>query len=188
MFEKFGDYMYYLLFAPFKRMSKAINQWHIFFKVIGKLFDATKQDIFRVRSESMIASASELMLEQHGRDRTMPRLKGEIVENYRTRLSMRYVIALEAGTDKAIRYVAKAFGYDNIDIQKDTDPGKWAEFSVQFLGGKIVLDDRELLLKELNKIKPAGGLLTVTKEQRYTAQQYIGTAYVIGKIITIRQG
>jgi hypothetical protein len=188
MFKKFGDYMYYLLFAPLKKVAKKANQLYIFFKVIGKLFDAAKGKFFLVREESMIASTSEKMLPVHGLDREMPRLKGETIENYRTRLSMKFIIASEAGGNEAIRYVAKAFGYENIDIQPDPDPEKWAEASVQFIGGKIVIDDRDLLLKELNKIKPAGGLLTVVKEQRFTAQQYIGTAYIIGKIITIRQG
>lgn len=188
MFKKFGDYMYFLLFAPLKKTAKAANQWYIFFKVVGKLFDATKLDIFKVREESMVISASEKMLEQHGLDRTMKRLKGETVENYRARLSMKYIIASEAGSNAAIRYVAKAFGYDNIDIQRNSDPEKWAEVSVQFIGGNIVLDDRALLLKELNKVKQASALLTVAKEQRFMAQQYIGTAYIIGKIITIRQG
>lgn len=184
----FGEYMFSLLLAPFKKVAKATNQFYIFFKVIGQLFDTSKQDFFRLRAESMIATASEKMLEQHGRDRDMPRLKGETVENYRTRLSMKFIIASEAGTNKAIRYVAKAFGYDNVSIEPSSDPEKWSEVSVQFIGGKIVLDDRELLLKELNKIKPASALLSVAKEQQYTAQQYLGTAYIIGKSITIRQG
>lgn len=188
MFSNFGDYMYSLLFAPLRKVQKNINQWAIFFSVIGKIFDDTKQDIFRVRTESMIASASEPMLELHGLDRGMIRLKGETVGNYRIRVAMKYIIASEAGTNKAILYVAKAFGYDNVSIERNTDPEKWSEVTVQFIGGKIVLDDQALLLKELNKIKPAGALLTVSKEQRYTATIYQGTVRVIGRQMTIRQG
>lgn len=58
MFEKFSDYMYSLLFTPLKKVRQAVNQFYLFFKVVGKLFDDTKADIFRVREESMIASAS----------------------------------------------------------------------------------------------------------------------------------
>lgn len=188
MFETFGEYMFFLLNSPLKKAAKSINQWHMFFKVVGKLFDQTKQDIFRIREESMIVSASEKMLEQHGLDRGMVRLKGETVESYRTRLSMKNIIAEAAGTNEGIRYVAKGFGYDNVSIVPSSDPLKWSEVSVQFIGGKIVIDDRVLLLKELNKIKPASALLTVAKEQRFPANQYLGSAYIIGKQITLRQG
>ncbi|MEA4932183.1 MAG: hypothetical protein VB071_01105 [Lawsonibacter sp.] len=188
MASNFGDYMYTLLFAPLRKVQKSINQWAIFFSVIGQLFDGTKQDVFRVRSESMVASASEPVLELHGLDRGMVRLKGETAANYRIRLAMKYIIASEAGTNKAILYVAKAFGYNNVSIEPSTDPDKWSEVTVQFIGGKIVLDDQTLLLKELNKIKPAGALLTVSKEQRYTATIYQGTARVIGRQMTISQG
>ena len=47
------DDMYSLLFAPLRMVQQSANQWAIFFSVIGKLFDDTKQDIFRVRAESM---------------------------------------------------------------------------------------------------------------------------------------
>jgi hypothetical protein len=127
------------------------------------------------------------LLEEHGLDRGIVRLKGETIENFRNRLAMNYVIAAEAGTNEAIRYVARAFGYENVEIQIDPDPQKWAEATVQFIGGNIVLDDRELLLKELNKIKPAGALLSVEKTQIFTSRQYIGTGYIIGKQITMRQ-
>ncbi|WP_312938891.1 hypothetical protein [Oscillibacter sp.] len=187
MASNFGDYMHALLFAPLRKVQKSINQWAIFFSVIGKLFDATKQDVFRVRSESMIASAREPVLEMHGLDRGMVRLKGEMVNNYRIRLAMKSIIASEAGTNKAILYVAKAFGYDNVSIERNPNPEKWAEATVQFIGGKIVLDDQTLLLKELNKIKPAGALLTVSKEQRYSAAVYQGAVRVIGRQMTIRQ-
>lgn len=188
MSKNFADYMYSLLFTPLRKVAKSANQWYIFFKVVGKLFDKTKQDIFRVRAESMIVTASEVMLPVHGLDRNMPRLKGETVDNYRNRLSMKFIIASEAGTDKAIYYTAKSFGYDNVEITKNADPARWAEATVSFIGGKIVLDDRDLLLKEINKVKRARTLLTLVKEQRYTTQLYVGSGYVIGKTITIRQG
>ncbi len=57
-----------------------------------------------------------------------------------------------------------------------------------FVGGNIVIDDRELLLQELNKIKPARTLLSLRKEQRYHSGLYAGSVYIIGKQITIRQG
>lgn len=187
MFDKFGDYMYSLLIAPFRSVQKRQNQMYIFFAVLGKIFDRCKQDIFKVREEAMIISASEHMLDIHGADRDMARLKGETTENYRTRLLMKSLISEAAGTNDAIRYVARAFGYETTEITHGA-PDKWAEVSVRFIGGKIVLDDKALLLMELNKIKPAGALMHLSKEQRFKAQANMATAYIIGKHITLRQG
>ena len=74
MFDNYADYMYSLLTAPLKQVKKASNQFYLFFKVVGALYDQTVQDIQRVREESMVATASEIMLTEHGRDRNMPRL------------------------------------------------------------------------------------------------------------------
>ena len=118
----------------------------------------------------------------------MIRLDGESLEGYRNRLMMKGIIAEKAGTCEGIRSLAKAFGYENVEIVPSPDPDHWAEVAVRFVGGSIVLDDRDLLLHELNKIKSARTLLEHTKEQRYTSRMYAGTAYIIGKQITIRQG
>lgn len=160
MFEKFQDYMYYLLFGPLKKVAKAKNQFYILFKVLGKLFDQTKQDIFRVRAESMVISASSLMLEEHGRDRRMKRLKGESVENYRMRLSMKNIIAEKAGTNEGILLALKALGYEQSRIEPFYihDPERWAEFLV-YLSSKqqVGINDMAVIDKEVMKVKPASG-------------------------------
>lgn len=185
-FSKFADYMFYLLFTPLKKAKKSVNQFYIFFKVTGELFDKCKEDIFTVRNESMIISASTSMLAVHGKDRDMPRLKGETDENYRNRLLMKGIIAERAGENAAIYYATKAFGYENVEIVL-YGGDKWAEVEVRLIGGTIVLDDEELLLKELNKIKPASCLLHLAKEQRINKTIYVGSACEVGKYITIRQ-
>lgn len=161
MFEKFQDYMYYLLVGPLKKVSKTKNQFYILFKVFGKLFDQTKQDIFRVREESMIVSASEKMLEEHGRDRAMKRLKGESVENYRTRLSMKNIIAEQAGTYEGMLLALKALGYEQSKIEPFYihDPSRWAEFTV-YLSSKQQsgINDITIIDKEIMKVKPSSGL------------------------------
>ena len=91
-FEHFGEYMFDLLFAPLKKGKQALNQFFIFFRVVGREFDDLKQMFFRVRDESNVASASEAMLPVHGQDRDMPRLLGEDIEHYRTRLAMKGII------------------------------------------------------------------------------------------------
>ena len=66
MFDNYADYMYSLLTAPLKQVKKASNQFYLFFKVVGALYDQTVQDIQRVREESMVATASEIMLQSTG--------------------------------------------------------------------------------------------------------------------------
>jgi hypothetical protein len=160
MFDKFQDYMYYLLYGPIKKVTKLKNQFYILFKVFGKVFDQTKQDIFRVREESMIISASEKLLEEHGRDRVMQRLKGESVENFRTRLSMKNIIAEKAGTKEGMLLALKALGYDQstIDPFYLHDPERWAEFTI-YLSSKqqSSVNDITIIDKEIMKVKPASG-------------------------------
>lgn len=187
MFQTFGEYMFFLLNAPLKKVRKALNQFYIFFKVIGKLFDRCKSSLFRVREESSVLSCSESMLPVHGQDRDMSRLEGETLWNYRIRLAMKGIIAEKAGTNEGIRYLAKSFGYDDATIEKNPDPERWAEADVTFIGGKIVIDNRDILLQELNKIKPARTVLNLSKEQEYSAALYYTSAQIRGRQMTISQ-
>ena len=187
MFQNFGDYMFSLLLGPLKRGKKAMNQVYIFFKVLGQSFDQCKQYLFRIREEASILTCSDEMLQIHGQDRGMLRLEGETLENYRTRLTMKGIIAAKAGTVEGIRYLARAFGYDECQIEPGEKPDHWAEATVLFVGGDIVLDNRELLLQELNKIKPARTLLTLSKEQRYQTPLYFAAVKVTGRQMTISQ-
>ena len=109
-FETFGEYMFDLLFAPLKKGRKTVNQLRIFFKVMGREFDDLKAAIFRVRSEANVVSCSEVMLPVHGQDRDMPRLEGEDVEAYRTRLSMKGIISQWSGTRRGVLYALTALG------------------------------------------------------------------------------
>ncbi|MBU5312211.1 hypothetical protein KQI38_09245 [Tissierella carlieri] len=161
MFEKFQDYMYYLLYGALKKISKTKNQFYILFKVFGEVFDQTKQDIFKVREESMIISASEKMLEEHGRDRDMQKLKGEDIENYRIRLSMKNIIAERAGTNEGILLALKTLGYEKSYIEPyyiyDTE--RWAEFIV-YLSGKNLssISDLQIIDNEIMRVKSASSM------------------------------
>ena len=109
-YDNFGDYMFDLLFAPLKKGKEAANQFRIFFRVIGKDFDDVKKAFFRVRDEANVVSASPVMLPVHGQDRDMPRLEGEDIEAYRTRLSMKGLISEWGGTRQRPLRADKAEG------------------------------------------------------------------------------
>ena len=155
-FDTFGEYMFDLLFAPLKKGKRAVNQFYIFFKVIGRGFDDVKAAFLRVRDEANVASASPVMLPVHGQDRNMPRLEGETIEAYRTRLSMKGIISEWGGTKGGILYALAALGYEESYIEPVSfhDSERWAEFIV-FLGGKYPsgVNDLDIIDAEVRKVK-----------------------------------
>lgn len=165
-FDTFGEYMFDLLFAPLKKGKRSVNQLYIFFKVVGRIFDGMKEDTFRVRNEANVASASPAMLPVHGQDRDMPRLPGEDVESYRTRLAMKGIISEWGGTRQGILYALTALGYDKSFIEPFAlqDPDRWAEFIVFLNGSKqsgitnLAVIDAEVRKVKEGSSKPAYGL------------------------------
>lgn len=179
--------MYSLLFGPLKRGKKALNQFYIFCSVVGRSFDRVKATFLKVREESSVLTCSPVMLPVHGADRDMPRLRGETLENYRVRLALKGLIAENAGTNNGIYYLARGFGYDNVNVEPGAKPDHWAEATVWLIGGNIVLADRELLLRELDKIKPARTILHLSKEQQYSAEPTYAAARVVGREMILSQ-
>lgn len=159
MFEKFGDYMYYLLSTPFKKVNKLKNQWYLFFKIIGKLFDKNKELFFRVREESMIATCSDLMLSVHGEDRGLTRYEGETYENFRRRIALYEEVCRLGGTKYGVQRTVEAFGYETVTILpcRYIDKTRWAEFYVvirQVIGNEALVPiAHTILVKQVRKVK-----------------------------------
>lgn len=177
-FNTFGEYMFDLLFGPLKKGKQSVNQLFIFFRVIGRIFDGMKEDVFRVRDEANVASASPIMLPVHGQDRDMPRLRGEEDEAYRTRLSMKGLISQWGGARKGVLYALTALGYEKSYIEP-VDPEHWAEFII-FLGGRYPsgVDDITVIDAEVRKVKegsskPFYGVIEYTV-LRYMADSRVG--------------
>ena len=161
-FDSFGEYMFNLLFAPLKKGKWAMNQFAIFFRVVGREFDDLKETVFRVRDEANVASASVVMLPVHGQDRNMPRLAGETDEGYRTRLSMKGIIASWAGTVKGIRYSLAALGYEQSVVEPVYlhDPLRWAEFIVRLgPGNSEAVKELRTVYDEILKVKEGSSRL-----------------------------
>ncbi|MDE6454996.1 MAG: hypothetical protein K2L38_03600 [Dysosmobacter sp.] len=161
-FDSFGEYMFSLLFAPLKKTRRAANQFAIFFRVVGREFDDLKEAVLRVRDEANVASASAVMLPIHGQDRNMPRLAGETDEGYRTRLSMKGIIASWAGTGKGVRYAMAALGYEHSAVEpvSPRDPARWAEFVVNLgFGSHGAVEDFSIIRGEIEKVKEGSSKL-----------------------------
>lgn len=161
MFEKFCDYMYYLLHSPLKKGLKRDNQLYILFKVLGKIFDNTKEDIFRVREQSMVISADGKFLELHGADRDMVKLVGENDDYYRRRLMMKKVVSEKAGSLDGILLTLQSIGYEGSYIEPKyiSNPEEWAEFIIWLKSKKVsLISDIEVIDREVMKVKPASGM------------------------------
>ena len=134
MYDKFCDYMYYLLTSPFKRIKKHVNQWYILFKVLGRYFDEDMENLYRALEETMVESCSIEMLPVHAAERRMTRYQGEENENFRKRISSYMEVLKLGGTNPGVLLAAKTLGYDDIEIIRADvvtgDKERWAEFFV----------------------------------------------------------
>lgn len=187
-FDSFGEYMFSLLFGPLKRTRRAVNQFAIFFRVVGREFDDLKEAAFRVRDEANVASASAVMLPVHGQDRNMPRLAGETDEGYRTRLSMKGIIASWAGTAKGILYVLTALGYEGSRIEPVCfqDPNRWAEFSVHLaVGGSDAVRDLYTVYDEVQKVKEGSSRLAGFQVTHEPFRQVLGVGGICALIVRV---
>lgn len=185
MFDKFGDYMFYLLNAPLKKKKHGKNQFKIFFSIIGELFDGMMDDIFRFRKQKMISTADPIMLEVIGQDRDMYRIQGETVEQYRRRLQMKAIIAEMAGTEAGMKLALEMLGYPECSIEPvyKVDRSRWAEIWIDV----PVRHDMnyDAILMETLKTKPARTLphlrfrYTVRAEEKVVAIGGLGPSLKI---------
>ncbi|MCX4297447.1 MAG: hypothetical protein OSJ73_10495 [Lachnospiraceae bacterium] len=162
MFDKFSDYMQYLLPTAFKRQKKQ-NQLLIYCKVIGRLYDSLLQLILRLREEAILETCDSRMLEVFGNDYEMPQMRGETLEMYRRRLQMKALTAAAAGTQKGILYAMESVGYPNCTITPFylTDPDRWAEIRIDVFAESVDVDNPIAygsVVAEVMKVKKASTL------------------------------
>ncbi len=164
MFDKFCDYMYYLLTSPFKRVKKSINQWYIFFRVLGRRFDDALESLYNAEEQTMLATCEPEMLPVHAEDRKMARYPGEEDENFRARIANYPEVLRLGGTDAGIIIAVKTLGFHDVNIAKakhlKSEEERWAEFYVII---NIGPDERlpigyETLKKEVRKTKQVTAL------------------------------
>ena len=187
-FDTFGEYMFDLMFAPLKKGRRAVNQFAIFFRVVGREFDDLKTAILRVRDEANVASASEVMLPIHGQDRDMLRLIGESVEGYRTRLAMKGIIASWAGTSRGILYAMAALGYEHSTVEPvyPDDPDRWAEFTVRLGPGKSdSVKDFFIIYEEIQKVKAGSSRLVCLSFTQKPATDVLHFGGTVSSISTL---
>lgn len=155
MFDKFGDYMFFLLNAPLKKLKNGTNQLKIFFEVVGEIFDGMLQDILKFRRQKMISKAEPIILEVIGQDRDMFRLQGETIEQYRNRLQMKAIISELGGTNTGLLLAMESLGYPDCSVEPlyKTDRSRWAEIYIDILVTHDI--NYDAILYEVLKVKTA---------------------------------
>ncbi|MDE6232845.1 MAG: hypothetical protein K2M60_05800 [Lachnospiraceae bacterium] len=168
MFDKFCDYMYYLLTSPFKKVRKSVNQWYILFKVLGKRFDEAMESIEDAREQTMLATCEPVMLAVHADERHMSRYPGECDENFRTRIANYAEVLKLGGTDQGVLLAVRTLGFKNPEIIRANEltgydinsqlPDRWAEF---YIVVKMNVNESlpvsvDILKKEVRKTKVVG--------------------------------
>lgn len=163
MFEKFCDYMYYLLTSPFKRVRKKVNQWYILFEVLGKRFDEAMESIENAMEQTMLATCEPVMLSVHADERHISRYPGEDDENFRTRIANYAEVLKLGGTDQGVLLAVRTLGFKNPEIIKankfaESDINRWAEFYIVI---KMDINESlpvsvDVLKKEVRKTKAVG--------------------------------
>ena len=163
--EDFAGYLWHLLTAPYKAAAKAKNCWWMLAKALGTQYDDAMAKLRWVRLQSMLLTCDDAMLEIHGADRGMPRLKGESYDAYRFRLISKREIAMQAGTTQGILAAVKALGYPGSWIEPLylTDADRWAEFRIWLQSGSDGLarvNDVAVIDQEVMAVKPASSMPT----------------------------
>lgn len=162
MFEKFADYMYYLLTAPFKKIKKSKNQWYILMKVLGRRFDQVLDEIYMAREQTAVATCEPELLQYHANDRGITRYSGETDENFRVRIANYTEILKLGGTDEGVMLAVRSLGFENawlIAAKTYTgDETRWAEFYILLLFDIDAIPDisLEILRKQVRKVKEVG--------------------------------
>lgn len=162
MFDKFADYMYYLLTSPFKKIGKPRNQWYKLMKVLGKRFDDALEGIYLARDQTAVATCDPDMLQFHAEDRGITRYAGELDENFRVRIANYTEILKLGGTNAGILLAVRSLGFENVELVPAkiyaSDADRWAEFYILLRFG---IDDTPpialtILRKQVRRVKEVG--------------------------------
>lgn len=161
-FDKFADYMYYLLTSPFKKVKKSANQWYILLRTLGKRYDEAMESLYDARDQTMLATCDPAMLPVHAAERKLSQLPGESAENFRARLANYQEVLRLGGTDEGVLLAVRSLGYDAPELVPAKvytgDEGRWAEFYIVItLDGDVDLPiSNRILRQQVRKVKQVG--------------------------------
>lgn len=190
-YEKFRDYLYYLLPSPWKRVKQAVNQWHILLSVIGDEYDKVQAELERAAEETTVATCSDFLLQYYADDRGMYRYPDEPVETFRARIAMQDEVEALGGTKAGLLLAAKTLGYDveHVWLPDLGYPDKWSQFLIRITAaeGQEHPVDFGTLVSEIRKVKDSTSLDNYSFCSRIGAGSriYVGAAVSVVNYVEV---
>jgi len=190
--DKTAKWLWSLAPSHMKEGNDTERDSYKLFSIWAKNTEVFKGYAYEVRKNRFPQWAKEEALNLLGKERGIEPIKGESLEDYRTRV----VNALDwwklAGTVKGIKTVFKLLGFEDVNISP-ADPGgeRWAEFKVILQKTTIAQEDARKLpyaVGIINRLKPAHeklAELTLRVNNTLKSTLYIGTVLKTGKHYTI---
>ena len=190
MYQRFRDYLYYLLPAPFKKVRQEINQWYIFLQVIGDEYDKMQKELYQALDQTSVATCSEMMLQYYAQDRGMYRYPEESTDNFRSRIAMYDELEALGGTKEAILLAAKTLGYEEAEHIWYPDMGykdKWSQFllRLKLKDGKEHPVNFDVLKKEIRRVKESTSLDNYCFCNELDGRIYAGSAISIKNYVEV---
>lgn len=159
------DYYYLLLPASMKRKENSdAFKWS---NAIGGALDLLMENIFRIRTQSIVSTAKGKGLVMLGKDEELEKLVGESEEEFRQRILSIKAIKLGFITKDTLEQAIKTLGYNGAEVRQcylekykaNPDPtraARWAEFEVAIPSAQYLLttNDRQRIQYVLNTTKP----------------------------------
>ncbi|MTI82753.1 MAG: hypothetical protein FH756_02405 [Firmicutes bacterium] len=133
----FAKYFNYLVHRIFKKKSNPKeNDIYKLASALGPNYDEAKQAIFALREQALVATAYGNGLDQLGKDREMPRYRGEKDDEYRRRLLAAVNIYSEGGTKPGMERALSILGYTNSEVY----PLYLEKYKWRLLDSSLILD------------------------------------------------
>ena len=194
MYQRFRDYLYYLLPAPFKKVRQEINQWYIFLQVIGDEYDKVQKELYQAL-DSLIKSlerlykakikwlpikAENLYFQEDGSLRLYPEIMNPIndMADYVYQVSE---IMYQCLSGKKAQEFSWRILYDELLPLEQLNPKADADF-IQIISKGMELE-RDLSYMSLSEMKEALDIWKAGKGQNDYKRRYLLVSGIVFAII-----
>lgn len=180
----FHEFMWKLAHEPFRKSKNQNNDISKLLHAFGEVLEDLKDNVFLIRRQGLLMTASEKALDAHGGKR-FPRYAGESDEQYRNRLLARKELARKAGTVEGMLLTLQSLGYADAEIHPFYvfDPERWAEFYILLNKDTLnQLNNFDIVLSEIMRVKTASSYpiyaFAYYKSIEIITRSMIGTSYL----------
>lgn len=133
--RSFVDYLRSLLTRPLRKGRDDLADIGRLVRLLGELGDEARDVIYAVRRAWYVRTSPEAGLELLGEERGLPRLPGEDIESYRSRLLAAFLTWQAGGTDEGVQAALALVGLPDADAHQVVFQAPWRfDATVRFDG------------------------------------------------------